>query len=117
MDVSLNPSRKDVRVLTFEDRHDCMHCLTMMQQWPPYASAQLSMGMMPTDRIEQELRDSYAMRRAMNASVSEPAGVVVMRRGKLSLRVGMGMEEFTQLVVYQAAAQLSLERIGYGFDE
>jgi hypothetical protein len=33
------------------------------------------------------------------------------------MRVGMGLEEFTQVVVYQAAAQLSLERIGYKFDE
>jgi hypothetical protein len=79
--------------------------------------ALLQVGMMPTARIEDELRSSYEMRRAMGETVSEPAGVVVMRRGKLGMRVGMGLEEFTQLVVYQAAAQLSLERIGYKFDE
>jgi hypothetical protein len=44
LDVSLNPSRRDVRVLTFEDRHDCMHCLTAMRQWPEYAESKLSVS-------------------------------------------------------------------------
>jgi hypothetical protein len=29
----------------------------------------------------------------------------------------MTLEEFTQVVMYQAAAQLSLARVGYGFDD
>lgn len=32
IDVSLQPERRDVRVVTFEDRHDAMHCLTIMKQ-------------------------------------------------------------------------------------
>lgn len=49
--------------------------------------------------------------------MTAPAGVVVFRRGRLPMRVGMGMEEFTQVVVYQAAAQVSLQKVGYNFDE
>ena len=52
-----------------------------------------------------------------NDGVSAPDGVVVFRRGKLPMRVGMSLEEFTQVVVYQAAAQVSLARVGYGFDD
>lgn len=56
MDISLNPSTKDVRVLTFEDRHDCMKCLTVLRQWPQMAAAQLTMGAMPSNVAEQEIR-------------------------------------------------------------
>lgn len=48
---------------------------------------------------------------------SRPAGIVVFRRGKLPMRVGMSQDEFTHLVVYQAAAQLSLSKVGYQFDD
>lgn len=54
---------------------------------------------------------------ASGARTTRPTGVVVFRRGRLPMRVGMGMEEFTQLVVYQAVAQVSLSRVGYQFDE
>jgi hypothetical protein len=43
--------------------------------------------------------------------------VVVFRRGKLPLRVGMSQEDFSQAVVWQAAAQLALSNIGYRFDD
>lgn len=48
---------------------------------------------------------------------SGPAGVVVFRRGKLPLRVGMSQDEFSQAVIWQAAAQLALANIGYRFDD
>ncbi len=57
------------------------------------------------------------LQRAAGATTSRPAGVVVFRRGKLPIRVGMSVEEFTQVVVYQAAAQLSLSKVGYSFDD
>ena len=41
----------------------------------------------------------------------------MFRRGKLPMRVGMRSEEFTQLAVYQAAAQVSLAKVGYEFDD
>jgi hypothetical protein len=56
MDVSLNPAIKDVRVLTFEDRHDCMKCLTVMRRWQQMAGAKLSMGAMQSGQIEQQIR-------------------------------------------------------------
>jgi hypothetical protein len=56
MDVSLNPAVKDVRVLTFEDRHDCMKCLSVMRQWQQMAGAKLSMGAMQSGQIEQQIR-------------------------------------------------------------
>ena len=119
--MSLNPDVKDVRVVAFEDRHDCMHCLTVLSQWPELSSAQLSVGAMPTQSVEAEIRKSYlaqvAADPAVASRVSAPAGVVVFRRGKLPLRVGMGQEEFTQVVVYQAAAQITLGQVGYNFDD
>ncbi len=48
---------------------------------------------------------------------SPPAGIVVFRKGKLALRVGMTPEEFTQSVVFQAAAQVTLSSMGYQFDD
>eukprot|EP00775_Hariotina_reticulata_P006889 gene6889-7105_t len=123
MDVSLNPDDKDVRVLTFEDRHDCMKCLAVLRQWPGMDGAQLSMGAMPSAVVEQEIKDSYQQQLAMAGGdpaavgASLPSGVVVFRRGKLPLRVGMDREEFTQVVVYQAAAQLALSNMGYQFDD
>lgn len=56
MDVSINPEVKDVRVLSFEDRHDCMKCLTVLRQWPEMVSAQLSVGAVQSDVVEQEIR-------------------------------------------------------------
>jgi hypothetical protein len=56
MDVSLNPDVRDVRVLSFEDRHDCMTCLTVLRQWAAMADAQLSMGAMPSAVVEEEIR-------------------------------------------------------------
>lgn len=56
MDISLNPNVKDVRVLTFEDRHDCMKCLTVLRQWPQMSGAQLTLGAMPSNVVEQEIR-------------------------------------------------------------
>ncbi len=55
---------------------------------------------------------------AQGGDVGEaPGGVVVFRRGKLPLRIGMSEEEFSQVVVYQAAAQLALGNMGYDFDD
>lgn len=56
MDVSINPEVKDVKVLSFEDRHDCMKCLTVLRQWPEMAAAELSMGAVPSNVVEQEIR-------------------------------------------------------------
>jgi hypothetical protein len=56
MDVSINPEQRDVRVLSFEDRHDCMKCLTVLRQWPEMQRAQLSMGAVPSAVVEQEIR-------------------------------------------------------------
>lgn len=52
---------------------------------------------------------------AVGASL--PSGIVVFRKGKLTLRVGMDEAEFTEVVVYQAAAQLALSNMGYRFDD
>jgi hypothetical protein len=60
MDVSINPDVTDVRVLSFEDRHDCMKCLTVLRQWPEMAAAQLSMGAVTSDVVEQEIRSVSA---------------------------------------------------------
>ncbi len=49
------------------------------------------------------------------AGVSPPQGVVVFRKGKLPLRPGMSQEELCQVVVYQAAAQRSLQKTGFQF--
>ncbi len=56
MDVSLSPSTRDVRVITFEDRHDCMKCLSVLRQWPGMEARELSMGAMPSDVVEAEIR-------------------------------------------------------------
>ena len=133
VDVSLAAGIKDVRVLTFEDRHDCMHCLAVMREWPETAGAELTMGAMPTATLEADIRAAWleqhaaAIQRRWGDAApvpgpeapgpSPPSGVVVLRRGKLQLRTGMGQDEFMQLVVYQAAAQNALGRIGYGFDD
>ena len=90
---------------------------------------------------------SFFVQAENNDGVSPPDGIVVFRRGKLPMRVGMTLEDFTQVrgheamlwplclwapvhpprpqntfsdlqvVVYQAAAQVSLARVGYGFDD
>jgi hypothetical protein len=60
MDVSINPDVKDVRVLSFEDRHDCMKCLTVLRQWPQMAAVELSMGAVPSSVVEQEIRCVFA---------------------------------------------------------
>lgn len=39
----------------------------------------------------------------------------MFRRGKLPLRIGMTLEEFAQVVVYQAGAQVTLANMGYDF--
>jgi hypothetical protein len=68
-------------------------------------------------------RDSYLQQLAMTGGdaaavgASLPSGIVVFRRGKLPLRVGMDREQFTQVVVFQAAAQLALSNMGYQFDD
>eukprot|EP00955_Chlamydomonas_euryale_P084221 363937-Chlamydomonas_euryale.AAC.16 len=47
--------RKDMRVLAFEDRHDASHCMAVLKQWPEYDWCDLSVSMLPTDRLEQDL--------------------------------------------------------------
>lgn len=56
LDVSLSDDARDVRVITFEDRHDCMMCLAVLRAWPDMAGAALSMGAMPTAVVETEIR-------------------------------------------------------------
>jgi hypothetical protein len=136
-DVSLKAGVRDVRVLTFEDRHDCMHCLTVMREWPEAQGCLLSLGAMQTATLERDIREAWLEQRRQvqdrrwadeaagrGAAAgpelpgpSPPSGLVVFRRGKLPLRVGMQQEEFMQLVVYQAAAQGALGRVGYDFDD
>ncbi|WIA20168.1 hypothetical protein OEZ85_006016 [Tetradesmus obliquus] len=123
MDVSLNPAVKDVRVLTFEDRHDCMRCLSVMRQWQQMQGAVLNMGAMQSGQIEAQIRDAYEQQLAAAGGdaaavgVSLPSGIVVFRRGKLALRPGMDEAQFAEAVVYQAAAQLALSSMGYKFDD
>lgn len=132
VDVSLRSGVRDVRVLTFEDRHDCMHCLAMMRGWPEVGGAALSMGAMATRSLEADIRAAWLAQHSaaeaarwgedrgvgpQPAGPSPPCGVVVFRRGKLPLRVGMGQDEFMQLVVYHAAAQGALGKVGYGFTD
>ncbi|KAF6261133.1 hypothetical protein COO60DRAFT_810691 [Scenedesmus sp. NREL 46B-D3] len=123
MDVSLSPGAKDVRVLTFEDRHDCMQCLAVMRRWPQMAAAQLSMGAMQSGQIEAQIREAYEQQLAAAGGdacavgASLPSGIIVFRRGKLALRVGMDEAQFAEVVVYQAAAQLALSSMGYKFDD
>lgn len=67
------------------------------------------------DSYERQLAAAGGDAAAVGASA--PAGIVVFRRGKLPLRVGMSQDEFSQAVVWQAAAQLALQNIGYRFDD
>lgn len=73
MDVSLNPAVKDVRVLTFEDRHDCMKCLTVMRQWPQLAGSQLTMGAMPSRVVEEQVR--WGGQRAHSLQLAKARGM------------------------------------------
>ncbi|GFH24374.1 uncharacterized protein HaLaN_22159, partial [Haematococcus lacustris] len=115
--VALPGCSRDVRVVMFEDHHDCMHCITIMRQWPEFEWHNLQLRTMPTRTIEAELVQAWRTQVAEGAKASRPAGVVVFRRGKLPMRVGMGMEEFTRVVILQASAQLSLSKVGYNFDD
>jgi hypothetical protein len=118
VNVSLDPAGRDMRIVAFEDRHDCMHCCTVMAQWPRLAGASVSMGAMPTSAIESEIRESWAVAAGQSQTkVDPPAGLAVFRRGKLPLRVGMEEGEFLQKVVMQAAAQATLSAVGYEFDD
>ena len=134
-DVSMRAGATDVRVLAFEDRHDCAHCLAVMREWPDVAGCVLTVGGMPTSSVEADIREAWLEQRRQAEArrwgepqgataagpepppPSPPAGLVVCRRGKLQLRVGMGREEFVQGVVYLAAAQAALDRIGYSFSD
>lgn len=117
LDVSLGDSPRDARVLCFEDRHDCVHCLAILKQWPEYDWCKFSVAGMSTTNLEQELRSIHEQQAELNVGVGKPTGVVVFRRGKLPMRVGMDLDEFSQLVIWQAAAQLSLNSVGYQFDD
>ncbi|GAX74857.1 hypothetical protein CEUSTIGMA_g2303.t1 [Chlamydomonas eustigma] len=117
LDVSLNQDVKDMRVLAFEDRHDAIHCMAVLKQWPEYDWCDMSVNMLPTQTIEEDIRGAFHFQEQGSEKVSPPDGIVVFRKGKLPLKVGMSMEEFTQIVVYQAAAQFSLSKVGYGFDD
>uniref|UniRef100_A0A7S3QN50 Uncharacterized protein n=1 Tax=Dunaliella tertiolecta TaxID=3047 RepID=A0A7S3QN50_DUNTE len=122
LDVSLSPDTRDVRVVTFEDRHDCMHCLTIMKQWPEYEGLDLNVHALQTKFLEEQVQKAWLeqVEAAESTGIppaSRPSGLVVLRRGKLAMRVGMSMEDFSQLIVYQAAAQVSLSKVGYEFDD
>ena len=140
-DVSLRPGARDVRVLAFEDRADALACLAVMRSWPEAAGAALAVGAMRTETLEADLRSAWLEQRAAAeaarwaapssgggggaaaaagpapAPPSPPAGVAVFRRGKLPLRPGMGRDDFMQAVVYHAAAQGALGRVGYDFGD
>lgn len=87
-------------------------------QWPEYEWHQLEMCALPANKIEGEVVRAWETSQDESGRrPTRPTGVVVFRRGKLPMRVGMSTEQFTQLVVYQAAAQVSLSRVGYDFDD
>lgn len=36
VNVSIKPDRRDMRVLAFEDRHDCAFCVSLLTRWPDF---------------------------------------------------------------------------------
>ncbi len=49
--MSLSPGRRDMRVLAFEDRGDCLAAVTLMGRWDMYTSV----GAQPTVRAAEAL--------------------------------------------------------------
>ena len=118
IDVSLAEGRKDVRVIAFEDRNDATCCMAVLKQWPEYDWVDMSVSCLPTSTIEESIQRAFTEQAENEVKgVSPPSGLCVFRRGKLAMKVGMTMEELESSVVYQAAAQKSLSRIGFAFDE
>ena len=120
--VSRSSSSPRIRGLTFllfstEDSHDATCCMAVLKQWPEYDWVDMSVSCLPTSSIEESIQRAFnEQAENENKGISPPSGLCVFRRRKLVMKVGMTMEEMTQSVVYQAAAQKSLSRIGYDFE-
>ena len=104
-----------MRVIAFEDRYDAMACVATMAEIASFQGSTFSVGALPTEKVEQELRDAYLRQKAEGGTASAPSGVLVFRRGKLPLRVGMTEEEFVRVLVLQGTAQTSLLSSGFQF--
>jgi hypothetical protein len=115
VDISSDGTAKDVRVIAFEDRYDAMACVATMAEIASFQGSTFSVGALPTEKVEQELRDAYLRQKAEGGTASAPSGVLVFRRGKLPLRVGMTEEEFVRVLVLQGTAQTSLLSSGFQF--
>jgi hypothetical protein len=48
-----------MRVLAFEDRHDATHCMAVLKQWPEYDWCDMSVTLMPTMSLEEDIRNAF----------------------------------------------------------
>ena len=48
-----------MRVLAFEDRHDATHCMAVLKQWPEYDWCDMSVSMLPTKTLEDDIRAAF----------------------------------------------------------
>lgn len=117
VDISSDGNAKDVRVVAFEDRYDAMACVATMAEIESFkaSGSKFSVGALPTDKVELELREAYLRQKADGGGASPPSDVLVFRKGKLPLRVGMTEEEFVRILVLQGTAQVSLLSSGFQF--
>jgi hypothetical protein len=117
VDISSDGEAKDVRVISFADRYDAMACAAVMAEIDSFklGGSTFSVAALPTEKVEHELRAAYLRQKADGGSASAPAGVLVFRRGKLQIRVGMSADEFVRAIVLSGAAQVSLLNSGFQF--
>jgi len=115
VDISADGTAKDVRVVAFEDQYDAMLCGATMQQLGSFGGASCSVAAMSTDKVEGELAEAWRRQKAEGAGASAPSNLLVFRRKKLPLKVGMSEEEFVRCIVYGGAAQQSLLQTGFKF--
>ncbi len=44
VNVSIKPDRRDMRVLAFEDRHDCAFAVSLLARWPDFEGSDPQVG-------------------------------------------------------------------------
>jgi hypothetical protein len=109
-------SEKDVRVVAFEDRYDAARCCATMEAcFFMDGSASYSVGALAADKVESEIREAYLRAAAAGSAPTAPTGLVVFRKNKLPLKIGMSRSELVQAIVMQGAAQVALGRTGFKF--
>ena len=99
-------SLQDMRVLTFEDRHDCMHCLTLLHQWPQYEYHKLEMAIMRTEVLEAEIEKSWILVQEEQGWNSAESGAA---RARGLVRAGQGTTTESQARHLGPAGPCSLQ--------